>query len=558
MLISRPPVLAFCLAAGLLTALGNAARAADLPPDLALVPANSVGFIHVRVAEIYRSDSFRDLREVLNKAGADVLRTFNARFAPAPDTIERVTAFVLMPRGDGPRAPEPVIVVHTSQPFDRDRILKGFGVSGPAQDNVATDGGHTALRFVDQRTFAVGSPETIRRLAGSPATGDGPLAAALALAASGGKPLVAAVNAGVVPPQAIAQLPPPLQPLAQVKLATLTVDLKGGTTIDLRCRYADANAATEAERSVWAGLQYARQGMTQARAELEKKVLAPGGPNPAPVGELPEAAAALVGLGALRQADDMLQALPLKREGAELRLSVTLPPGHATTLAATSAVGVGLLLPAVQKVREASMRMQDQNNLKQIALACFNYESAYGTFPPYAIYSKDGRRPLLSWRVAILPYIEQDHLYKQFKLDEPWDSEHNKKLIAQMPPTYMIPTERNRPAGEPERTYYRVFVGGGALFDRGPRGPRLADITDGTSNTLMVVEAAEGVPWTKPEELTYDPMKPLPKLGGHFPGGFNAAFADGSVRFFSTAVVEQTLRALITRAGGEVIQLPGQ
>jgi hypothetical protein len=261
----------------------------------------------------------------------------------------------------------------------------------------------------------------------------------------------------------------------------------------------------------------------------------------------------LFGLGLLNEYDEALRTLPLRTDGSDLRLNVTLPPGPVSGLFATSAVSVGLLLPAVQKVREAAARTRVANNLKQIGLAMHNYHAVYGALPPHAIYSKDGKTPLLSWRVAILPYIEQDNLYKQFHLDEPWDSEHNKKLIDQMPKTYELPTDSGPPRGGPGQTYYQVLVGGGALFDAGPKGPRLADVTDGLSNTLMVVEGADPVTWTKPDDLTYDPNKPPPKLGLHYPGGFIVLIGDGSVRTLPPTVDEKTLRALITRAGGERI-----
>jgi WD40 repeat protein len=189
-------------------------------------------------------------------------------------------------------------------------------------------------------------------------------------------------------------------------------------------------------------------------------------------------------------------------------------------------------------------------NLRQISLAMWVYLDNHGRFPPAAIWDKEGK-PLLSWRVALLPSLEQQKLYDQFKLDEPWDSEHNKKLLAQMPAIYALP--ESTPIAT--MTHYRVFVGPQAGFEW-CKGRRVADITDGLSNTFMVVEAADAVPWTKPDELAYDPRKPLPKLGGCYAGGFHVSFMDGSVRLLSHALPEKTLRALITPQGNEVIQLP--
>jgi prepilin-type processing-associated H-X9-DG protein len=209
-----------------------------------------------------------------------------------------------------------------------------------------------------------------------------------------------------------------------------------------------------------------------------------------------------------------------------------------------------LLLSRTRSSTEAARRAQCSNNLKQIALAYHNVHAATNAFPPPAIMSKDGK-PLLSWRVAILPYVEQQELYNKFKLDEPWDSPHNKALIKEMPPVYLCPS---RKAPEPGTTTYRVFVGEGALFQEGVGTP-IQSVTDGTSNTIMVVESTDAVPWTKPDDLKFDPnAKPsLYGAGSPHPGGFQAAFADGSVRFIKNTINVQVWKALITRASGEVI-----
>jgi hypothetical protein len=190
-------------------------------------------------------------------------------------------------------------------------------------------------------------------------------------------------------------------------------------------------------------------------------------------------------------------------------------------------------------------QFQTANNLKQLALAFHNYHSVYGSFPPAAIYAKDGK-PLLSWRVAILAFLEQKKLADEFHLDEPWDSEHNKKLVERIPRTYQSEFEGRKPGD----TVYLGFTGPDTVFD-GKKGVKLLDITDGTSNTILLVEAAHGVPWTKPEDLAYDAKKPLPKLGV-VPEGFYACLCDGSVRWVNSTTPDKTLRLLITRNDGQV------
>ncbi|MEI8018098.1 MAG: DUF1559 domain-containing protein [Schlesneria sp.] len=217
---------------------------------------------------------------------------------------------------------------------------------------------------------------------------------------------------------------------------------------------------------------------------------------------------------------------------------------------ATVAVVIALLLPAVQQAREAARRTQAKNQLKQIGLGMFNHESKYRQFPPRAALSKNGK-PGLSWRVKILEFIDED-LYKQFHMDETWDSEHNNALISRMPAIYASPNDDD--LTKQGKTRYIVLKGKGTLFD-GESGPKIRDVTDGTSNTIMAVEARadHAVIWTKPDDLDVDFDVPITGLDDSRVGGFHALFADGTVRFLSTNIDRATLKALFTKSGGETV-----
>jgi hypothetical protein len=209
-------------------------------------------------------------------------------------------------------------------------------------------------------------------------------------------------------------------------------------------------------------------------------------------------------------------------------------------------------------VRTAAERTVSQNNLKQIMLALHNQHDAYGMFlvpgtgaMGIPIYDPSAK-PLLSWRVSILPFIEQNELYSQFKQDEPWDSEHNKKLIGKMPKIFAPPAGAKTPPGH---THYQLIVGPAAVQP----SLRIVQITDGTSNTLSVVEAAKPVIWTKPDDI-FIPTKEMPSdlkksFGGLFVGGFNSGLWDGSVRWIEFGKIsDKTLWALITPNGGEDVK----
>ena len=239
-----------------------------------------------------------------------------------------------------------------------------------------------------------------------------------------------------------------------------------------------------------------------------------------------------------------------------------LSPGE---LGSGASVGVfsGLLLPAIQAARAAARRAQSSNNLRIIALALHNYHDAHKSFP--AAYNADRQgKPLLSWRVHILPYLgerEQD-LYREFHLDEPWDSEHNRKLIERIPEVYRSPHSQ----APPGYTTYLAVTGTDAVFipprdsDFGrekARGTSFVDIADGTVNTVVVVEASDekAVPWTKPEDFPANTDDPANALW-HDPANrkVHILFADG-LDYYGQ-LTDAQLKAFFTRAGGEPVVRP--
>lgn len=216
---------------------------------------------------------------------------------------------------------------------------------------------------------------------------------------------------------------------------------------------------------------------------------------------------------------------------------------------------VALLLPAVQAAREAARRTQCSNNLKQIALALHNYHDVYKSFPPAYTVDANGE-PLHSWRTLLLPFLDQQNLYRQIDLNEPWNSPKNQAFNNMIVATYRCPTDPLNP-----KCSYMGIVGKNTLFQVS-NPVSIAKIIDGTSNTIMVVEVSGGShSWMEPVDLDAAKLKFAinggpEEPGSHHPGGMNASMADGSVRFISQTIDKKTLESLITIDGGEVVQLP--
>ncbi len=255
--------------------------------------------------------------------------------------------------------------------------------------------------------------------------------------------------------------------------------------------------------------------------------------------------------------------------------------GIVTSLVGNLIFGLAVVFGLLPAVRAVASEEHSALHLHTIALAMLDYHDTYRTFPPAVVSNKDGQK-MHSWRVLLLPFLNQKSLYEQYRFDEPWDSPRNQALMAKMPREYAPSGESFPP--QDLATHCLVFTGRDAPFDSGEpppwlgnpmhdlrswelyfekpvrpplycfgKRPTIAAFSDGLSNTILLVEGDERVPWTKPQDLPYAADQPLPKLGGLHRHGFLVAMADGSVRKVSDKTSEKTFRAAITPNGGEIL-----
>jgi type II secretory pathway pseudopilin PulG len=242
----------------------------------------------------------------------------------------------------------------------------------------------------------------------------------------------------------------------------------------------------------------------------------------------------------------MMDAVRPVRDGNRFKLAAS---GEGQMQVAVIGILVALLLPAVNSVRQAARRNQSQSNIRMIGLGLHSYNAQHERLPANIV--DENGKPLLSWRVRLLPYLDESDLYDQFKLDEPWDSEHNRQLIPLMPVVFRNPSST---VADPGKTTYLGVAGEGAVFGS-KKGLRFAEVRDGTSNTVAMVEANDdrAVVWTAPEDWQFDPDNPLAGLGEARGGIFLALMLDGSTHVISEDVDLAVFKALVTYAGGEVV-----
>jgi hypothetical protein len=509
------------IAVGALVGLGAREDAPSLPDDLARVPPKAQAVLTVRVAELWNGDLGKDFRAALGKEQDRMVDELKRFYGVGPADIERLTVLTT-DLGDHEHV---ALIFRVTGKLDRKKVLSAVVPGGREEviggEVVLADDSKAASVSEDRRTLVIGRPRGVR----------------LVLTAKPGKPSPALAEmfekaakhsvSAYVDPSSLADmldmLPAPLTPVKPLLLANNGVawaDVGYTSKLGMKLSFKDDKAAGRGRKVIDAVRALASLTLagTSESFAAESKPLA----------------------ALMSKVEKALDDATVEQKGTTVEAAFSAK-AERTEAAAAIKEGVAKLIVAAALSRGA-------NNLKQIAIALHSYHDSVGSFPPQAVYDKDGKA-LLSWRVLILPYIEQDALYKEFRLDEPWDSEHNKKLIARIPPTYVSPQGKASAVGG---TFYQGFHGKMAFFE-GKRGIKFADITDGTSNTIMVTESAVDVPWTKPADLPFDPDGKLPKLGGLYAGGFHAMLCDGSVRFLKATIKPDTLKMMITRNGGEVI-----
>ncbi len=512
----------------------NAAAAAKL--NLAFIPAQAVAAIIGHPQGVLTGPSAEWMPvEVITAAGLK-----EGGFDPVK--LQEVVVLFASPKAAGP-SPEIGVVMRFSEPYSKQQItaaMKGRETTLAGHSVITVPGPQPFLwNFADEKTLVGGTEGLLKEML-TVKDADSPLIGLLKKVDTSAH-LTAVFSIDAVRSlmkQAIAAAPPappPFQDFLKLPdlLSAIMLRVNAGDklTATMTLRGVDEAAGQEVERIV-------NQGLAMARMMIMEQVAS----GPARSSDPVEQATAKY---ASRISNKIFDEIKPVRRGQNVTISF-----ESNSSVATLGILAGLLLPAVQSARSAARRLQSMNNLRQISIALLSFEAANRHFPARAIFSKEGK-PLLSWRVAILPFIEQNNLFNQFHLDEPWNSEHNKSLLvnAPMPQVFQDP---RRALGN--TTNYLAVVGKGLAFD-GDKGLTLAQFTDGTSNTIMVVQANDdrAVPWTKPDDLEVDLKKPLDGLGEAEANGFSAAFADGHVMLIPKTVKEETLRRLFGRADGLVV-----
>jgi hypothetical protein len=324
-------------------------------------------------------------------------------------------------------------------------------------------------------------------------------------------------------------------PKGALNAAALAIKLRGKPQLLVRCAAADVSLATTIEELFQRSASAAEQNYTQLREDLKRELAAE---TRAEIDAFLARAAS--GQQMRRSGHEVEFVIPLGGSEAELRRFLELVERQR-----------GLDFEnALSAARKAVEHRDPREQLKQIGLAFSSHHDVFQFLPEAAIFDS-AKKPLLSWRVQLLPFLGYEKLYEQFKLDEPWDSDRNRPLLDKMPAIY-----RNESVPDRTRTTLQFFTGDGSMFAGGKFGFR--DISDGGWNTILAIQTPpdRAVPWTKPEDVRFVPADPLSPLGSTPDGGLWVVTFDGEVYNLPQNFPAEKWRRLISPRDGEAVQLP--
>jgi hypothetical protein len=523
------------------------------PVGLEGVQADGFAIISVNVAQLWGAEALKPLRDALLKTEQPMMESLEKASGLKIGEIERITLYWPAVTGKE-RSMEPFVFFVARKPLDRAKVIKTLsaktaeelakGPNGQAWEGLSgknivfRDGG--AVIFVDDRT-SIATPEIrddVPRIGAFMKVLDGTTprvtagSLAEALAAVGEHAVVAGIDLGPLrknleggkdfPDEA-----KPFLTMAKAERGFVSFDVGSALKASGKLTFSDADTAKKAEPDAKKIVEFAIAEIGKLRKAKDR-----------------DAETDAIVLPLLDFAKAAFEKPDLKLDGKAL--SATLSGEIDTTLKT-----VMTAFPAWAAAQ--SERMKTANNLKQIGLAMHGYHDAVGHFPQ-DITDKDGKA-ILSWRVELLPYLEQDNLYKKIDRTKPWDDGANKGILEMMPDVLKV---YGRDAKEKGFTYFQCFTSPKELQTAAPflvpgSKRKLTEITDGTAHTLMVVDGEAAVNWLKPGDLPYDPQK-LPKFGNPKTAKLAALFCDGSVGWLNLKKLDdKTLHGLITINGGEVL-----
>lgn len=519
-----------------------------------LIGPHTIFFLHSRPGDMANLPVMQALFEKM----PDMKSQFNKRckefFGVEQQDIETLTVYLDQPsmESGAPSEPRPpYMLMHASKPVDAANVLAGLGKEittikfGKHELNANKDRGvafldsQTVLMFTFESRHSVekAKQELIIYFAGLDAALEVPqgLQKSVTLASAGKH----AVVAGIAPSKELSaflqeqagKMPPmmaPFKPLIKTQSAVLTVDYgatgDADTKVSIRGQFEDEGGAKAGMGSVRFAIAAAKMGLSSipGRNEAEMKDI-------------------------FDFASKQLDVIKVDVDKSEVVVNYQVQMTNV----------LPALLSAIERVRNAADRMMSASNMRQLIIAMHNYHNDYNKMPE-VMTLKNGK-PMHSWRVMLLPYLEQDNVFKQVKMDEPWDSEANKKLFESipMPKLFEHPGKKD---GDSRMTYYKVFYSKAdakirAGFSLGkPMTLGQMTVQDGTSNTISLIEAGPPVLWYKPDDIEFDAKAQLPNMISPWKDKrVNVGFFDAAIRSAWLGTDEDTWKGFITVNGGEAV-----